>query len=160
MSSILRKALTITGALLVGFHVWLFARDAFSGGLADVGLLARWIAAGGLGWGLLALRRQGASLFRGRKAVAIWVLAALLHGPALAGTLEVADLPAAPVVAASLIQSAVALAGLLVFLALAGAFRRRGIALVRVRTRSSHARLGALTSGSHLPFSQRPPPRG
>ena len=155
-----RQALRITGALLVGFHVWLFARDAFAGGLADLGLLARWMAAGGLGWGLVALRRQGASLFRGRKAVAIWVLAALLHGPALAGPLEVADLPVAPVVAASLIQAAVALAGALVFLALAGVFRRRRMALVRVRARSSHARMGALTPGSHLPFSQRPPPRG
>lgn len=155
-----RKTLTFTAALLVGFHVWLFARDAWTGDLADLGLLSRWMAAGGLAWGLAALRRQGASLVRSRKAVAIWVLAALLHGPALAGTVEVADLPAAPVVAASLIQATVTLAGLLVFLALAGIFRRPRIALVRVRPRSGHARPGALTPGAHLPFSQRPPPRG
>lgn len=154
----LRKALRISGALLVLFHVWLFARDAFAGELVDLSLLARWAAAAGLTWGLVALRRQGASLFRGRKAVAIWVLAALLHGPALTGSLEVTDLPVPPVVAASLVQALVTVAGLLVFLALAGAFRQRPVALVGVRTRFAHARLGALKPGAHLPFAQRPPP--
>ena len=154
----LRKALKIAGALLVLFHVWLFARDAVAGELVDLSLLARWAFAAGLTWGLVVLRRQGTPLFRGRKAVAIWVLAALLHGPALTGSLEVTDLPVPPVVAASLVQALVTLAGLLVFLALAGAFRQRPVALVCVRTRSAHARLGALKPGSHLPFAQRPPP--
>ena len=154
----LRKTLKSAGALLVLFHVWLFARDAFAGELVDLSLLARWAAAAGLTWGLVVLRRQGASLFRGRKAVAIWVLAALLHGPALTGSLEVTDLPVPPVVAASLVQALVTLGSLLVYLALAGAFRQRPVALVGVRTRSAHARLGALKPGAHLPFAQRPPP--
>ena len=154
----LRKALKTTGALLVLFHVWLFVRDAWTGDLSDIGLVARWAVAAGLTWALIALRRRGASLIRSRQAVAIWVLAALLHGPALAGPLEIADLPVAPVVAASLVPAAVTIAGLFVFLALAGAFRRRPLAVVRVRSRSGRAPLGALRPGSHLPFAQRPPP--
>ena len=154
----LRNALKTAGALLVLFHVWLFARDAWSGELTDLGLLARWVAAGGLTWGLWALRRQGASLLRSRRAVAIWVLAALLHGPALAGPLQVADLPIAPVVAASLVPAAVTLAGLLVLLALGGARSRHTTAVVRLAFRTGHACLGALAPGSHLPFAQRPPP--
>jgi hypothetical protein len=154
----LRKALTIAGALLVAFHVWLFARDAWAGELLDLGLLARWAVAAGLTWALIALRREGAPLVRSRRAVAVWVLAALLHGPALAGPLGVADLPVAPVVAASLVPAALTLSGLLLFLALAGAFRDRHPVLVRLRSRSGHACLGALTPGSYLPFAQRPPP--
>jgi hypothetical protein len=154
----IRKALKTAGALLVLFHVWLFARDAWAGDLVDLGLLARWTVAGGLTWALVGLRRQGASLFRGRRAVAIWVLAALLHGPALAGPLEVADLPIAPVVAASLAPAAaLTLATLLVFLTL-GALRRRATADLTVDIRTTHACLGALTPGAYLPFAQRPPP--
>jgi hypothetical protein len=154
----IRKTLKTAGALLVLFHVWLFARDAWVGDLSDIALLARWAAAAGLTWALIALRRQGASLLRSRRAVAIWVLAALLHGPALAGPLEVADLPVAPIVAASLAPAAaVMLASLLIFLAL-GPLRRRASAVVTLSFRTTHACLGALTPGSHLPFAQRPPP--
>jgi hypothetical protein len=155
----LRRALSAAATLLVAFHVWLFARDAWTGDLVDLALVARWAAAAGLTWGLVALRRQGASLFRGRKAVAIWVLAALLHGPALAGPLDVADLPVAPVVAASIAPAAaVTLAGLLVLLALTGARAQRLTTAAAVQSRTGHARLGALAPGSHLPFAQRPPP--
>lgn len=154
----IRKALKTAGALLVLFHVWLFARDAWAGELVDLGLVARWAVAAGLTWALIALRRQGASLVRSRRAVAIWVLAALLHGPALAGPLQVADLPIAPVLAASLGPvAAVTLASLIVFLALA-ALRRRARAGVTISVRTTHACLGALAPGSHLPFAQRPPP--
>jgi hypothetical protein len=155
----LRRALSAAATLLVAFHVWLFARDAWTGDLVDLALVARWAAAAGLTWGLVALRRQGASLFRGRKAVAIWVLAALLHGPALAGPLDIADLPVAPVVAASIAPAAaVTLAGLLVLLALTGARAQRLTTAAAVQSRTGHARLGALAPGSHLPFAQRPPP--
>ena len=154
----IRKVLKTAGALLVLFHVWLFARDAWAGELVDLGLVARWAVAAGLTWALIALRGQGASLGRSRRAVTIWVLAALLHGPAIAGPLEVADLPVAPVVAASLVPAAVTLASLLVLLALGAARWRHSTAVVRLAFRTSHACLGALAPGSHLPFAQRPPP--
>jgi hypothetical protein len=60
-------------ATLALFHGWLFASQA----------ALRWIVAGGLVTALSVLWRRGESL-SGRKAVAVWVLAALLHGPALA----------------------------------------------------------------------------
>ena len=135
----IRKALKSAATLLVLFHAWLFARDAWAGDLSDIALLARWAAAAGLTGALIALRRQGASLLRSRRGVAIWVLAALLHGPALAGPLEVADLPIAPVVVASLAPAAAAtLATLLVLFAL-GSLRRRTTADVAVGFRTTHA---------------------
>jgi hypothetical protein len=156
----LRQALKAAGALLVLFHVWLFVRDAWAGHLLlDPGLLARWGAAAGLAWGLFSLRRQGASIFAGRKAVAIWTLAAMLHGPVLAGRLEIPDLPLAPVVAslASAAAGVVTAAGLLLLLAWVAARRRAARALVS-HTHFHHAWPGALSPGSYLPFAQRPPP--
>ena len=71
------------GATLALFHACLFASQIARGDLADPGLAIRWIVAGGLVTALVTLWRRGESLV-GRKAVAVWVLAALLHGPALA----------------------------------------------------------------------------
>jgi hypothetical protein len=159
---IARATLKTTGALLVVFHLWLFARDAWAGQLLDFGLLARWTVAAGLVWGLAVLRRQGASMVRGRKAVAIWVLAALLHGPALAGRVAVPDLPVAPVAAAWLVPAIVgtaAAAGLLILLGLAGSWRQRLALAPRRQHRSLTRSPGALAPGAHLPFAQRPPPR-
>ena len=88
----LRKALVAAGALLGLFHVWLFADQLRNGDLlTDPGLLARWLIAIGLVGALGALRRRGVSLVVGRQAVAIWALAALLHGPAIAGRLDALD---------------------------------------------------------------------
>lgn len=83
-----RRTLVTAGALLVGFHAWLLVSQAWAGELADPGLLVRWGVAGGLVWALSRLRRRGHSLVRGRRAVTIWLLAALLHGPALADRLS------------------------------------------------------------------------
>lgn len=157
----LRKALTITGALLVGFHVWLFARDAWAGALADPGLLARWGAAAGLTWALWALRRRGVSLVRGRQAVAIWVLAAMLHAPAFAGSVEVPEVPLAPVMATSVVSAlagAVTATGLLLLVWLIASLRRPAPRTVSDLLQSRHARLGPLPPGALLPFAQRPPP--
>jgi hypothetical protein len=159
--ALLHKVLKAAGALLVLFHVWLFARDAWAGHLLlDLGLLARWGAAAALVWGLWRLRRRGESMLVGRRAVAMWTLAALLHGPALAGRFEIPDLPLTPVVAGSLASAAagVTAAGLLLLLAWVAARRRRlGTPLV-AHTPFHHACLGPLAPGSYLPFAQRPPP--
>ena len=79
-----RHALAVVGGLLVVFHVWLFGSQLWEGHLAEPGLALRWVVAAGLVAALVALRRSGASLIRGRQAVCIWLLAALLHGPAIA----------------------------------------------------------------------------
>lgn len=92
VKDVVRKALATAAGLLGLFHVWLFAGHVRSGDLlTDPGLLARWLIAIGLVGALVALRRHGVSLVVGRKAVAIWALAALLHGPAIAGRLDALD---------------------------------------------------------------------
>ena len=83
-SRILRGALVFAGVLLAGFHGWLFAAQISAGQLDDPWVIFRWLAAAALVISLLALRKSGNSIW-GRKGVAIWVLAALLHGPSIAG---------------------------------------------------------------------------
>src|SRR6186713_3609370 len=86
-----RKVLTAAGALVAGFHVWLFVSQLGDGRLADVSVLARWGVAAGLGVALWYLRRQNVPLFWGRKAVAVWLLAASLHAPSLTDRLAAVD---------------------------------------------------------------------
>ena len=83
----IRASLAVAGAALVGFHGWLFAAQVAAGRLEDPWLVFRWIAAAILIATLVAVRRGGESIF-GRKNIAIWVLAALLHGPAIASDLQ------------------------------------------------------------------------
>lgn len=85
----LRRVVASLGGLLVLFHVWLLGRQIWEGQLADPGLLLRWMIAAGLVAALVHLARQGQPLLWGRRATAIWLLAAVLHGPAIAG--ELAD---------------------------------------------------------------------
>ncbi len=117
----LRKILSGLGALLALFHVWLFAGQIWSGELADPGLLFRWLLAAGLIAALVGLRRQGAPLFFGRQAIAVWLLAALLHGPALATRLDDGFSPMVPEVVATIGQIASALAGLTLAIAVLAA---------------------------------------
>ena len=88
-----RRCLIASAAILVAFHAWLFAGQLFSGELASPGLLLQWTVAGGLTWALWRLRKSGEALVGSRKAVAIWLLAALLHAPAVADGLGAPALP-------------------------------------------------------------------
>lgn len=156
----LRRTLTGVGLLLALFHAWLLARQAWAGELVDLAVLGRWILAAGLVWALVALRRKGVSLFTGRKGVAIWLLAALLHAPAIARQLDLSDLPAVPDVVAVLTQAtagAAALMGLVLLAALLAASRRPHVRFAR-RDLQHHAPAGALAPGTHLVFAPRPPP--
>ena len=79
-----RKALAWAVAALAVFHAWLLAGQVWDGTLvAEPGLLWRWAVAAVLVVGLEGLRRRGASLIRGRQSLTIWLVAALLHGPAV-----------------------------------------------------------------------------
>jgi hypothetical protein len=155
-----RKALAAAGALLALFHGWLLVGQAWDGQLADPGVLFRWFIAGALVWSLLALRRQGAPVFFGRRAVAIWLLAALLHGPAVAERIGAPGIPALPEVAATLAQvalGATTIVGLALLAGLLAAPRRLCSPLVTLAHR--HRPLpGALSPGTYLSFSPRPPP--
>jgi hypothetical protein len=84
---LIRASLAVAGAALFGFHGWLFAAQLAAGRLEDPWLVFRWIAAASLVAAFAAVLRRGASIW-GRKSIAIWVLAALLHGPAIASDLK------------------------------------------------------------------------
>lgn len=146
------------GATLALFHGCLFASQIAKGDLADPGLALRWIVAGGLVTALVALWRRGESLV-GRKAVAVWVLAALLHGPALAGRqMRADDLVSLPgtFVSVLLIGGPAAGLTLLLLAALTRRHRSSAPALVTISTHEVPFRL----SGGDLGWScaPRPPP--
>src|SRR6188508_2835865 len=87
VARMIRASLALAGAALIGFHGWLFAGQIAAGRFEDPWVVFRWIAAAGLVAALVAVRRDGVSIL-GRKSIAIWVLAALLHGPAIASDLQ------------------------------------------------------------------------
>ena len=160
LGPMVRRALGIAGLALVLFHGWLFAGQAWDGQLLELPVVVRWLIAGGLAWGLYTLRRQGAPLFSGRKAATIWLVAALLHGPAVAERIESPGAPALPEVVAVLTQvsvGAVAAFGLLLLAALLGRARRPELAIVSA-ARSDRAPLGPLAAGTYFLFAPRPPP--
>lgn len=154
-----RKGLTLIGALLVAFHVWLFGSQVWEGQLVDLALAARWILAGGLIVALANLRRRGMSTVWSRPAVAVWLLAALLHGPAIARDLDVTT-PAMPEIVATLSQTVIGLTALtgVLLVGLAGLRRRAAQPLRRLALVTVPVCLGALPPGSFLHFAPRPPP--
>ncbi len=155
----LRMASAIGAAGLVAFHGWLLAGQLADGRLADPGLALRWAIAGALVAGLMVLHRSGGSIWS-RRGVAIWVLAALLHGPAVAaassdssGALSLPEAVATVVLQVSATAGSLAL-GLCILGWLIGVTPLRsglrlapGVAPVRPRTHSGRR-----------PFSPRPPP--
>jgi hypothetical protein len=153
----IRRSLSLVGAALAAFHVWLFAGQLWSGALADPSLIFRWLVAAALIGGLVMLRRQGESLIFGRKAVAIWVLAAVLHGPALASRTDTgaSPIPEVVVVLTQTVVGLVGLVGLAFFLAGASLVRPAFSATGRLAIRT-HA--PTLIPGVGLAFAPRPPP--
>jgi uncharacterized membrane-anchored protein len=147
------------GALLGGFHLWLLGNQAWSGQLAEPDLILRWAAALALAGGLVALRRRGESLM-GRKAVVIWLLAALLHGPALGNDLDGFATPSLPEAMATLGQVVASVSALALTLLVLASRRPRYSSARRigpVAVTPSGSRL--LDAGSGLGFLPRPPPR-
>lgn len=154
----LRKVFAAAVAALALFHVWIFAGQAIAGQLSDPGLIVRWALAGALLGSLAGLYRRGVSLFRGHRAVAIWLLAALLHGPAVGARLEALEIPAIPVVEvlAPLGIAAAAAIGFILLIAFARA-ASSGCA-PRPAMAAPRPFFGALPRGSHHAFAPRPPP--
>ena len=158
--SALRAASVVAGAVLVAFHGWLFAGQIADGSLADPWLLFRWIAAAGLIAALAAVRVRGRSIW-GRQGIAIWVLAAVLHGPAVvANSNDAFDALALPETALTsvlqLVVSATALGLLLQAAMFAG--RRRQVSHAFDLPLAFSAP-GILADGFSPPYSSRPPPQ-
>ena len=151
-----RKLVAASAAALALFHIWLFAGQLWNGAIvAEPDLLARWAVAGVLVAALEGLRRRGASLIRGRKAVAIWLVALLLHGPAIADRGAALDPQALPEVIVTLVTASLALACL-------GAARGWRRPVVVLRRLALVARIPGvvprLTHGAFVRFAARPPP--
>ena len=154
-----RRTLISGVVLLALFHGWLFGSQVWDGQLADLGLLARWTVAGGLFLGLMSLRRQGRSVVRGRKAVAIWLLAALLHGPAIGDRVGSDSVPAVPEIVAVLTSATLAgcvALGLVLLAGLSVTSRRQGQHRLQ-RGRTDTTFIPSLLD-LHPAFSPRPPP--
>jgi hypothetical protein len=64
---------------LVAFHVWLFWGQWQVGLLTDPLVALRWGGSALLVAALIALHRRGVPLFRGRQALVVWTLAAVVH---------------------------------------------------------------------------------
>ena len=156
----IRRVLLGAGAPL--FHVWLFAGQAWEGQLDDPALILRWLFAGALVVALAGLRRQGASIFRGRNAVAIWLLAALLHGPAAARSIDELGEPALPEFVATFTQLLVA-SGAALGLAWAlgrARIRRRVVGTRSLRLAFHPSRVRLSPPFGLVQFAPRPPPCG
>lgn len=154
-----RRLIAAMGAALVLFHAWLLATQVWHGELLDTGVLLRWFAAAGLTAGLVGLYRAGLPVVGGRKAIALWLLAALLHAPATADLNGRIDAPALQEATSELMQaaSAVALAGLglLLLRALLGRTRRPASTTTVLAGLSL---LTPLSPGFGFARSARPPP--
>jgi hypothetical protein len=152
-----RLALSGAGAALAIFHAWIFARQAAQGDLADPAVALRWIIAGGLLVALTLLWRRGESL-AGRQAVAVWALAALLHGPAITGRLGALDRPALPEAITSALQLVAGVAGLGLALLASLARRRQALALAFSRASRSAVCRRVWDQPARSSRAPRPPP--
>jgi hypothetical protein len=156
---VIRRSLNLAAALLAAFHAWIFLSQAWTGELVDLALVTRWVIAAGLFAALLHLRRRGLSVVQGRHAIAVWLLAALLHGPALAQNInDVA--PPMPEVVATLAQvvSSVATLGTILLILFSLRTKRAQISLRPAARPDAPIFVGALPPRSFLRFAPRPPP--
>jgi len=154
-----RRLATALGGTLVLFHGWLLVSQVWDGELSEPGLILRWMVAAGLVTALAGLRRRGESIVLGRKAIAIWLLAALLHGPAVAGAQAHYESPALPEAVTALVQIAAASVGMgLGLLLLMVLFVARTRATITALPVVGLSHLRAFYTARVLPFAPRPPP--
>ena len=160
--SLARTTAVVAGAMLVAFHGWLFAAQVAAGRLEDPWLIFRWTVAAGLVAAMVAICRGGASLWS-RQGIAVWVLAALLHGPAVAtdfsGSINSLALP--ETVVTSVLQQLVTVSALAITLwMLAGLLARRDRhARLYTGLVVAPSRAGIFAAGFSPRYSSRPPPR-
>lgn len=156
-----RTTAGLAGTALVAYHGWLLASQLVDGRLSEPWLLTRWIVGAGLVVGLVAIRRTGSSLWS-HKAIAIWVVAALLHGPAVvAGYGDALSSPALPEAAATVVlqlATASAVLGLGLWLVFGLLGRNHGRPLNIRWLLAAAPASGRRAPGFTPPFCPRPPP--
>lgn len=155
---LINRILALAGGALAVFHGWLFASQAAAGRLDDPWVIFRWVAAAALISGLVALHRRGHLLF-GRKGMAIWLLAAVLHGPSIAAndSFNTFALPEAATTSVLQLMSSAGLALSLWMLATLLA-ARRAASRARVTLVPVVAAGARFSPGHATRFSPRPPP--
>ena len=159
--ALVRITSLLAGTLLVAFHGWLFAGQMATGRLEDPWLVFRWIAAAALVAALVGVKCAGASVW-GRTGIAIWVLAALLHGPAVgAASGDAFDSLALPeAVIASVLPIGVSAAiGIGFWLLTALLARRRHQVRPLFSPALAFSAAGILADGFSPPYASRPPPQ-
>lgn len=155
---LINRTLALAGGALAVFHGWLFAAQAAAGRLEDPWVIFRWIAAVALIVALVALNRRGHLVF-GRKGVAIWLLAAVLHGPSIANN-EAFTAVALPEAAATSVVQLLSSAGVALSLWMLATLlaARRASARTRFALVPAAAAGVRFTPGHATRFSPRPPP--
>ena len=155
---LINRTLALAGGALAVFHGWLFVVQAAAGRLEDPWVIVRWMGAAGLIMALVAVHRRGHRVW-GRKSIAIWLLAALLHGPSIAGNESFKTFALTEAAATSVVQilSSAGVALALWMLAMLLAARRTSARPLRalVPVIAGTARFAA---GHETRFAPRPPP--
>ena len=155
---LINRTLALAGGALALFHGWLFMSQAVAGRLDDPWVIFRWLAAVALIAALVAVHRRGHLLW-GRKSTAIWLLAAMLHGPAIADNESFKPFALPEAAVASILQLASA-AGAAIGLWMLG----RLLAARRASARTSYTLVPVVavprrfSAGHATRFSPRPPP--
>lgn len=156
-----KKISRVAAGTLIAFHGVLLANQAFVGAV-DVARALRWAVGAFI---LLALRelnsRTTLTRPRDRSAlVSLWLIAALLHGPALVDRFDDASVTNAPTLAA--LTSSVAVGVVATLAALRLVFRRRAPLGVPPSLRAflSRSILFVRTRRIGSAFLPRPPPLG
>ena len=153
-----RAVLYACVASLAIFHAYLLADQIAEGEIGDPAVALRWLIAAGLVGALVELQRRGATLF-GRRAVAAWLLAGLLHGPALARPDSTFTAATLPDVVASAVQVVVA-GGCLGLVLLAATCRRQATTPLALAGLLPLERGPRIVRPARLDsHSPRPPPR-
>lgn len=158
LPGLLSRTLALAGAALAVFHGWLFVSQAAAGRLGDPWVVFRWLAAAALIVALVAIHRRVGSVW-GRKSVAIWLLAAVLHGPAIADNEGFQSFPLPETAATSIVQL-VSSAGLAIGLWMLAALLagRRAPALALHALVAVIGVMDRFDAGHAARFSPRPPP--
>jgi hypothetical protein len=155
---LIHRTLAVAGGALALFHGWLFVSQAAAGRLGDPWVVVRWLAAAALIAALVAMHRRG-HLVWGRRGIAVWLLAAVLHGPAMAGNASFETFALPEAAAASVLQLASSAGVALGLWMLA-----RLLAARRASAQASCARVPVVALADHFSaghaalFSPRPPP--
>jgi hypothetical protein len=155
---LINRTLVAAGGALALFHGWLFVWQAVAGRLGDPWVILRWLAAAALIAALVSLHRRGHVLW-GRKAISIWLLAAFLHGPAIADNESFTTFALPEAATASVLQLACSTGlalGLWMLAKLLAA--RRNVALPLNTLVPAVAIADQFSVGHAARFSPRPPP--